>query len=112
MRLVIKRGQKEERGLLGGTKGVTFKLSCQVQISKEEYQLVNKYQAGSYILKNYKRDDNKLLTISNLLHGVNYELKDVTTLIEREAIIKQACEEFKILLTVMASFGGEEVIEF
>jgi hypothetical protein len=39
-------------------------------------------------------------------------VKDVTTLLDREAVIKQACQELKILLDVMASFGGEEIIEF
>ena len=27
-------------------------------------------------------------------------------------VIKNACRDFKILLEVMASFGGEEVIDF
>jgi hypothetical protein len=32
--------------------------------------------------------------------------------LKNEAAIKEACEELKMLLQVMASFGGEEVIEF
>jgi hypothetical protein len=38
-------------------------------------------------------------------------VEDVTELLELEEKIKEACKNLKILLAVMASFGGEEVIE-
>jgi len=33
-------------------------------------------------------------------------------LLNNEEVVKGACKDFKTLLEVMASFGGEEVIEF
>ena len=51
-------------------------------------------------------------TISSLMQGVTEEMKDITILLNNEDIIKRACEDFKTLLTVMATFGGEDVIEF
>lgn len=44
--------------------------------------------------------------------GKTYEVSDVTTLLNNEEVIKEACNEFKTLLAVMASFGGKEVIQF
>lgn len=52
------------------------------------------------------------LKIGDLVRGVSYEVKDVTTLLKNEDIIKEACKKCKTLLVVMASLGGKEVIEF
>ena len=46
------------------------------------------------------------------MQGVTQELSDITILLENEQVIKNACAGFKQLLTVMATFGGEEVFEF
>ena len=51
-------------------------------------------------------------TINDLLNGVRDKCKDITVLLNNEEVYKEACEHFKTLLEVMASFGGEEVIEF
>ena len=46
------------------------------------------------------------------LTGVTQEVKDITILLNNENVIKRGCERFKTLLGVMATFGGEEVIQF
>lgn len=113
MKLIIKRDQIEEKGLLlNKSRNVTFSLSCKVEVTQEEDALINKYQARDYSLKYYKDGSEKRLAVSILLQGIVYELKDVRSLIELETMIKQGCEEFKLFLDVMASFGGEEVIEY
>ncbi|MGR3174584.1 MAG: hypothetical protein ACUZ8N_08310 [Candidatus Scalindua sp.] len=38
--------------------------------------------------------------------------RDQADLLNNEDIVKNACQEFKTLLTVMETFGGEEVVEF
>ncbi len=51
------------------------------------------------------------LTVQDLVQGKTTEIGDVATLLNNEDVIKGACKDFKNLLLVMASFGGEEIIE-
>ncbi len=51
------------------------------------------------------------LRIQDLVKGRTQEVDDVETLLNNEEVIKSACQAFKDLLSVMSSFGGEEVIE-
>jgi len=114
MKLVIRRDQKEQKGVFGGHKGMTFLLSCRVELTSEEQELIARYRAEDHPLTYRTVRDVQVPghTIGDLVRGVSYELKDVTTLLSNEDIIKDACKDFKTLLVVMASFGGEEVIEF
>ena len=115
MKLIIKRDQKAQTGLLGGHKGMTFVLNCRVELTSEEQALIAKYKAEMHPLTfTTDREGNKIPkdTISGLMRGVTEELKDITILLNNEEVIRGACKNFKTLLDVMATFGGEEVIEF
>ena len=115
MKLIIKRSQAAEKGLFGGHKGMKFLLSCRGELSPEEQDLIKKYKAENELLAVFELEGSKaphILSISALVEGRNYECKDVGNLLEVEGKIKTACENFKTLLTVMRTFGGEEVIEF
>ena len=115
MKLVIKRSQKERKGVFGGHKGMTFLLSCRVELTPEEHGLVTKYKAEKELLAGLPIGEGGTpvpIYIDTLLAGYSHECEDVTSLLESEDKIKRACEGFKTLLAVMASFGGEEVIEF
>jgi hypothetical protein len=46
------------------------------------------------------------------MRGVSEEMKDIGILLNNEEVVKSACKDFKLLLDVMATFGGEEVVEF
>lgn len=115
MKLVIKRDQKAQTGLLGGHKGMIFLLSCRVELTSEEQELIKRYKAEMHPLTFITdREGNKITkdTVSSLMRGVTEELKDITILLNNEEVVKEACKGFKTLLVVMATFGGEEVIEF
>jgi len=114
MKLIIRRDQKEQKGIFGGHKGMMFLLSCRVELTEEEKELIARYRAEEEPLTFKTVGDTQVpgLKIGDLVQGVSYEVKDVTTLLYNEDVIKGACKEFKTLLEVMASFGGEEVIEF
>lgn len=117
MRLVITRNQKAQTGLLGGHKGMTFLLSCLVQLTQEEQQLIAKYKVENLILLDSpemiatfgKVQD---LKIGDLVRGVGYEVNRVKDVIDGENLVKNACATFKNYLDVMASFGGQEIIDF
>ena len=104
MKLIIKRDQ--DKGFLGG---MSFVLDARVQLTEEEADLVKKYKAHKEVL--YMKG-NLRYTINDLLNGVRDKCKDIAVLLNNEEVYKEACEHFKTLLEVMASFGGEEVIEF
>jgi hypothetical protein len=104
MKLIIKRDQ--DKGFLGG---ISFVLEARVVLTPEEEELVKKYRAQNEVLYNKDKIE---YTAKDLLHGVRDKCKDVTILLNNEDVYKEACDHFKTLLDVMASFGGEEVIEY
>ena len=115
MKLIIKRNQQAQKGMFGGHKGMTFLLSYRVELSPEEEALVEKYKVEDYILTyTTSRDGTQLPkdTVRKLMQGESESVKDITILLNNEEIIKNACKNFKTLLEVMATFGGEEVIKF
>jgi hypothetical protein len=113
MKLIIRRDQAAKKGLLGGHKGMRFSLHCKVQISPNEQELIDKYKVSDHVLTWRGTDKGQVpgLTVKDLVYGHTTEVDDVGTLLNNEAVIKDACKDFKDLLMVMASFGGEEVIE-
>jgi hypothetical protein len=114
MKLIIKRDQKDHKGFFGGHKGMLFQLNCKVQLTPEEQELISKYRVEEYPLTYRNVGDTQVpgLKIGDLVRGIDYEIKDVASLLNNEETIKNACHEFKTLLVVMASFGGEDVLEF
>ena len=113
MKLTIRRDQSAKKGLFGGHKGMNFSLFCRVEISQEEQEHINKYKVQEHVLTWREYQDSQVpgLTVQDLVQGKTSEIGDVATLLNNEEVIKSACQDFKTLLTVMASFGGEEVIE-
>jgi len=104
MKLIIKRDQ--DKGFLGG---ISFVLEARVVLPPEEEDLVKKYKAHKEVL--YTEGDIRY-TINDLLNGTRDKCKDITILLNNEQVYKDACNHFKTLLEVMASFGGKEEIEF
>lgn len=92
-----------------------FLLGCRVELTPEEHSLITKYKAGNEPLTLLKiGEDVKqsgFLYIEDLVGGKSYECKNVTELLQAAEQIMKGCEGFKTLLTVMASFGGEEIVE-
>lgn len=115
MKLIIKRNQKPKTGFFGGHKGMSFVLTCRVELTPEEEELVKKYRAEDYpLIYKINQEGRKVpkYLVRQLIKGVTEEADDVQVLLHNEEIIKEACKNFKTLLGVMAKFGGEEVIEF
>jgi hypothetical protein len=115
MKLIIRRDQKAQTGLLGGHKGMTFLLTTRVELTPQEQELVKRYKAEDYALTEATLVGTKVIpgvTVTNLMHGVTKEAKQIGTLVKTEEEIKDNCKALKELLAFMATFGGEEVIEF
>lgn len=117
MKLIIRREQAEKKGLLGGNKGMEFRLNCQVELSPEENVLVEKAKVGDYVLTTYTIFENKRggteseLTVNNLIRGMTSVVMDVQKLLDLEDQVKNGCANLKSLLSVIESFGGEEIVE-
>jgi len=109
MKLHIKRDQ--DKAFMGG---INFLLSCRVELDQGEDELIKKYKAHKEPLTYTERNGVQIpsLKIGDLITGVSFKAKDITTLLNNEAVLKEACESFKNYLEVMASFGGEEVIDY
>jgi len=118
MKLFIKRDQKAHTGLLGGNYGMIFILSYRLELTPEESALVTKYKIEGYPLT-FKADERDregkqipTMTVRQLMSGGKDELKDITILLNNEQVLKNACSSFKTLIGIMATFGGEEVVNF
>jgi hypothetical protein len=114
MKLRINRNQAS--GMFGGVK---FELKAQAQLTQGESSLVSKYKADKEVLlkKEIKipftgRSFVLDLTIGSLVAGQTFKCNDIAEILEYEENIKQSCEAFKRYLTVMETFGGEEIIEY
>lgn len=117
MKLIIKRNQADVKGFFGGHKGVNFSLNGRCEISADEKSLIEKYKLGDYTLASYQKQGkggdviNLNITVNGILSGTSAETGDVKTLLELEESMRVGCANMKELLGVMASFGGEKVIE-
>ena len=104
MKLIIKRDQ--DKGLMGG---MNFILEAKAVLNSEEQELIKKYKAHKEVLFS---GGGRTYTINDLTIGVREKVKDVSILLNNEDVYKNACKHLKTLLDVMASFGGEEIIEY
>lgn len=122
MKLVLRRDQREKKGIFGGHKGMDFYLYAQVRLDREEQGLFDRLKVSDVTLVSHpveiRRDGkwvtiNRHITAGDLLRGWEHsELGfEVIELFKLEADIKTACQNFKILLEKMRTFGGEEVID-
>ena len=89
---------------------MTFILSYRVELTPEESEVIAKYKAEGEVLTRSGNDE--VLTISDFIKGQTEELNNVGVLLNNEEVVKKACADFKMLLDVMNSFGGQEIIEF
>jgi hypothetical protein len=116
MKLEIWRDQSDVKGLFGGHKGVSFKLVTRVQLSPAETELITKYKVGDDIVATYQlpgaREDIPFsITINQLTAGYTVNMRDISTMIELEEMIKSRCANLKNWLQVMSTFGGYEAVE-
>lgn len=117
MKLSISRNQSDVKGFFGGHKGVMFKLTAKAAITNEERALIERYKVSSYVLvsynlKNAKGDQvEQFVTVQALIDGLSVDTDSVQTLLELEKKCKESCQNLKDLLSVMSTFGGQEVFE-
>ena len=114
MKLFISRGQDEKKGFFGGSKGMSFKLSCRIELNSEESNLVEKYKQGDAIVYSYENTNHQTISwkLREMQEGKIISCDSVAGVIETEEEMKKVCGAIKNLLLIMASFGGEEVFEY
>ena len=99
MKLVISRSQTETPA------GMRFVLSCRLEVSPEETELIKRY-APAYRF-------GKLGDIWDLIgQGVTLEDKDITDLRDREDKVKKACQGLRAYLEDAQHYQGQEEVEF
>lgn len=119
MKLILQKDQKS------GFSKTTYILEAKVELTEDEAENVKKYKVGKTLLYTnmsdrgsgmlgiaYRSLAGTEITIGDLIKGKKVEIKDIFEMIGLEDQVKEACEQFKLVLETMASFGGDEVIEF
>ena len=119
MKLILQKDQKSGFG-----SKPKYVLDAKVELTTEENQNVNKYKVGKTILYTNMEGGSGLLgklstkligtelTVDGLLKGKKVEMADFFEMIALEEIVKESCQNFKIMLDNMSNFGGDEIIEF
>ncbi|MBC8385728.1 MAG: hypothetical protein H8E57_09455 [Candidatus Cloacimonetes bacterium] len=114
MKLILKKDQSKK--IMGGT---NFEFHARVELTNDENDLVSKYKANKQVLMNKEikipfTGKSYLLniTIGSLINGKTFRCNDIGEILEYEKNVKESCASFKNYIEVMASFGGEEIIEF
>lgn len=116
MRLVLKKERKKK--VFGG---VSFRVSAEVKLTKEERDIVNAMKLKQDVLFSKKVTniwgtpimDRKLkVTVGDLINGETYKCNDVGEVIAYSDSLKEACETLKTYIEAARTFGGEETYEF
>jgi hypothetical protein len=114
MRLHIRRDQQEVKGMLGGSRRMSFTLRYKMELTEEESEVVRRYRLEYYPLTwrtiqgTRTADD----TIGNMVEGRSQTVTDVTTLLANEKIVKDACDALPALFNVVRTFGGREIVDY
>jgi hypothetical protein len=116
MKLTIKRNQADVKGFFGGHKGVLFSVYAKADITQEERALIDRYKVGEWVLATReimigKNKHEINLTVNTLINGNTATMANLADLQKWEEDIKTSCVNLKNALAVMATFGGEEIIE-
>ena len=99
MKLVVSRSQKDTPA------GMRFVLSCRLEVSPEETDLIKRYAPAYRFCK--------LGDIWGLVgQGVTLEDKDVTDLLDREDKLRKACQGLRAYLQSAQQYQGQDEIEF
>lgn len=119
MKLVLQKNQKA-----GLTKTI-YVLEAKVELTDDEQKNIQKYKVGKILLYTNMADrgsglagivSRKLagieITVNDLVNGKKIEVKDFFEMLDMEGQIKDACKNFKLMIDAMASFGGDEIIEY
>ena len=93
-----------------------FSLFAKADIKPEERALIEKYKVGEWILARReamigKEKTELTLSVDRLINGHTTTIGSLADLQKWEEDIKTGCVSVKNALVVMATFGGEEVIE-
>ena len=125
MKLLLRRDQKS--GMLGG---VTFQLDVRADLSADERASISRYKLGKTVL--YTRGEltdkgagllglasrmafkamNISVSVDDLQGGKRIECKDIIEMLAVEDQIKEAAQNFKLVLDAASHFGGDEVIAY
>jgi len=129
MRLVIRRDQANDQfdqasvtGIPSEHKGKRYSLYVKVEITGEERALLDRYQAGGEVIVNFIATKSSatesslefapvVIRINGLVNGQNMELNDLSAMCELETAIRHGCNTLKLLLSLLSTFGGEEIVE-
>jgi len=130
MELLLSRSQKTGFTGLGA---ITFVLNLRSQLTAEEAEYVRTYKLGKDIMYEKASVMDKLprlgpvqqlvsiftakakghiFTVNDLVKGRTVECRDIIEMIEAEAQIKEAAQNFYNVLQTCHQFGGEEVIKY
>lgn len=114
MKLYINRNQEDVKGLFGGSKGVRFSLNCRLELDQDEKNLVEKYKQWDLTVHSFPTTNSTTArwSLADMTKGCTVTCEGVGALFDSEDEVRKACANTKVLLNVMNSFGGQEVVEF
>lgn len=113
MKLNISRAQEQKKGMLGGNKGVSFKLDCHLKATEAEQKLIENYNVRLFTLIWKNTPDGKAphINVSEHINGQRFSRDTLGEIAKLENEIVEACKAFNLILVGMQAYGGEETID-
>ena len=118
MRLMISRSQAEQTDRKGRSEGVLFQFGCRLVLEQSEREIVEKYRLSSYPLaflpmteiRDLSQDDMQMTPDRLINQGWSFQTRFASDAHHAEEIIKQGCSDFKGVMKMLVSYGGDEEI--
>jgi len=121
VRLAVGRGQSHDVDRKGRPERVSYSFSCRLDLEEPEAKLVETYVQSEHSIHFLGLDDvrdfrpknesDRNLTVGRLIAGWSVTSHFVTDLTRTEASIRSGLDEFKVLLSLMENYGGQEFVE-
>ena len=114
MQLIMKKNQKDIKGMLGGQKAVTFIIEARVKLEDDESALCKKYFPQNEVISTWVRPSDQAkteVTIGKLLNGYTYSCTRLDDILSAREVLIGATQTLHEYFEAASTFGGEERIE-
>jgi hypothetical protein len=122
MKLWLDRQQEIKTNRRGQSEGALFHLSCRLDLSQHERELIDTYAQENYPVAMLQMDDVRdfrpsrpeehIIRLPQLIEGWSISTKFVSGAHRAEEVVREGCESFQNVLLAMESYGGQEEVDF
>ena len=114
MRLIIKRGYVEGKKSFLSSTALYFTLYCKTDFTKEQKELIEKYNIFDLLLTNEKIPGQEIpgLQVSPIVSGIELHFNNIVDFVIAERIVMKSCEQLRGIIAALSLIGTQNEIDF